>query len=260
MIALLLFLLGTAIGSFLNVVAYRTVQGLSPLMGTSFCPHCKHRLYPIDLLPVLSFVFLNGKCRYCKKPISIQYPLVEIATGTIFAFVYVQWNSLFPDSYLYLMYLLFSLSVLMILFLTDIREGILPNSVTLPAIVVVAVYKLFLLIIGELSLAIFLLDFLSGLVPALLFLFMVILSGETAMGGGDVKLVFLLGILVGWPSILVALFLAFLTGGFMAVMLILLGRKRFGQTIPFGPFLTLGAAIALLYGQQIIEAYLWAIL
>ena len=282
-LSFLFFILGTAIGSFLNVVAYRSVHGdpkrpdlkKSPrsglkkldsiLFGKSACPHCKKKLKPLDLIPIVSYLLLEGRCRACHKKISLQYPLIEAATGLLFAFTFYYWsanifNNLHLTSYiLHLVYLLFVVCVLIVLFTTDIVDGLLPNSIVLPAIVVVAFYKLILLTFGSVSVSSLSWDIIAALLTTAVFFAIVYFSGERALGGGDVKFVFFIALAVGWPAVLVSLFSGFLTGGLVAVMLILLGKKRFGQTVPLGPFLAIGAAIALFWGQQIIDLYLRAI-
>ncbi|MEX0621595.1 MAG: prepilin peptidase [Candidatus Woykebacteria bacterium] len=272
----LVFVLGLAIGSFLNVVAYRSVQGGSVFFARSKCPHCKVDLKSADLIPIVSFIQLKGKCRYCGEKISWQYPLVELTTGFLFAFTYIYWGNLagfqFPETsvqYLfagnwllatsYFTYLLFVVGVLIVLFVTDIRDGLLPNSVILPSAALVGAYKLALLVFGYMVPQNLLLDLVVAFVAAAIFFAIVYISGEKAMGGGDVKLIFLIGLIVGWPVLLLSLFVGFLTGALVAVMLLLIGKKRFGETIPLGPFLTIGAFVSLFWGQEIIELYLRAI-
>ncbi|HEX7456540.1 MAG TPA: prepilin peptidase [Candidatus Nanoarchaeia archaeon] len=257
---LLFFIFGLAVGSFLNVIAYRSIHGGSIFFDHSRCPDCKHGLAPADLAPIASFLWLRGRCRYCGAKISAQYPLVEAATGLLFTFTFYYWaanvSSVNFLGWLQLIYLLFVVSTLIVLFITDLKDGLLPNSVVLPAIGVVGAYKLILLLLNFDLASVFLIDIAAAAVAALAFFAIVYVSGEKAMGGGDAKLVFLIGVAVGWPSVLVAIFLGFLTGAFVAVMLMLIGRKRFGQTVPFGPFLTIGAFIAAFWGQALIDLYL----
>lgn len=255
-----LFVFGLAIGSFLNVVAYRSIHGGSILLDTSHCPHCKHKLGVSDLIPIVSYLFLKGSCRYCNKKISAQYPIVEVASGVLFALTAYYWilgvSSISFLEVFQLVYLLFMVSVLLVLLVTDVKNGLLPNSIVLSSIGVIIAYKLFLLIFGSISLPALSVDMGAALLASAGFFAIVYFSGERAMGGGDVKLVFLIGLAVGWPAILVAIFLGFLTGAALAVMLILRGKKRFGQTIPFGPFLALGAFVSLFWGQELINIYL----
>src|SRR3972149_2183646 len=142
-LTILFFIIGTAVGSFLNVLAYRTVHGGCIFFGSSICPKCKHKLGPADLAPIVSFLLLNGRCRYCSKKISLQYPLVELISGVLFAVTFYVWVSNFQNiqdirysilDTANLVYLLFVVSTLTVLFTTDLRSGLLPNSIVLPAI------------------------------------------------------------------------------------------------------------------------------
>jgi leader peptidase (prepilin peptidase)/N-methyltransferase len=255
------FLFGIAIGSFLNVVAYRLVHGGSFIFGGSVCPKCKHKLAAADLIPIVSFLLLRGRCRYCRKKISLQYPIVEAATGVLF--LAAAWKifgvvtgSLNLNASISLLFLLFAISVLIVLFVADLLDGVLPNKITLPAIVLAAVYDIFLFASHQISLSALFYTFIAAAVAAVLFFAIVYFSGEKAMGGGDVKLAFFIGLAVGWPAVIVSFFLAFLTGGIASAMLLLTGKKRFGDTVPLGPFLSIGALIALLWGQTILSFYL----
>jgi len=258
LLLLLVFIFGTAVGSFLNVVAYRSIHGGSIVFDTSACPACKHKLVPLDLIPVVSFLLLAGKCRYCRKKISIQYPLVETATGVLFLLSFFYWSQVgfLGNSLLSLAYLLFITSVFIVLFVTDLKDGLLPNSIVISSIAAAAVFKLLFALFGYMSPTQLGVDLLTALVIGLIFFLIVYVSREKAMGGGDIKLVFLIGLAVGWPAILVGLFAGFLTGAFVAVMLLLIGKKRFGETIPLGPFLTIGGFISLFWGQEILSLYL----
>jgi leader peptidase (prepilin peptidase)/N-methyltransferase len=261
--SVIFFILGLAIGSFLNVIAHRSVHGGSIFFGSSKCPKCKHKLAVGDLIPVVSFIALKGNCRYCGKKISPQYPFVELATGVAFASIFVYWwrntAGIDPQNTIFLLFLLFFVSTLIVLFTADIVDGLLPNSVILPAIAVAALYKVSTFLSGSETFSGVAVDVLAAFIAAFGFFAIVYFSGEKAMGGGDVKLVFLIGLALGWPSIIFGLFVSFLTGAFVAVMLILTGKKRFGQTIPFGPFLTVGAVISLFLGKELIDLYLRAI-
>src|SRR4030042_2430271 len=265
-IIVFLFILGLTVCSFLNVVAYRSVHGGSIVSGSSKCPHCKHTLRALDLIPIASFLLLRGQCRYCHKKISVRYPLVEAASGLLFLYVGYHWYVvagsfiLSFDSIFYLIFLLFIVSVLLALFITDLVDGLLPNVITLPAIGVAALYKIYLVVFGSITIVGLGVDLLVAFLMAAIFFGLVYFSGERALGGGDVKLAFLIGLFVGWPSILVGLFIGFLTGGLASVMLLLIGKKRFGDTVPLGPFLTIGATVALFWGTQILDFYLKSIL
>ena len=229
----LLFLFGLGVGSFLNVVIWRLNYGYSPIKGRSFCPKCRHKLAWFDTIPLLSFVFLRGRCRYCQQKISWQYPLVELATAFL---TVVTFSRFFSDLRVTCYVLLVTFS-LIVIFVSDLRYYIIPDEVVYPLLAI--------------SLLFFPKNILIGLAAAGLFLLLVLLTRQKGMGQGDVKLAGLMGLILGWPKIMIALYLAFLTGAFIGVILIVLGKKRFGQIIPFGPFLTGAAYLTLLYGDQI---------
>ena len=173
-------ILGTAVGSFLNVVAYRSIHSGSVFSGRSYCPHCKHKLKAADLVPIVSYLFLKGKCRYCSKEISLQYPAVELVTGLAFSFIFFHWwqgligvmyhvsGVTFLD-YLALIYLLFVVSALIVLTTTDIVDGLLPNTIIVPSVAFAGLYKLFLLLIGVSNLPTLSADLISALLASLVF-------------------------------------------------------------------------------------------
>ena len=251
----LLFLIGLAVGSFLNCLIYRLNKGLSPIGGRSFCPKCNHQLSWKDNTPLLSFVLLGGRCRYCHSPISWQYPLVELGTGILsvvslsakgglafgWQFSVVRGANILSTGYwLLITYALFAI------FVSDLRYGTIPDKIVYPVIGLAIIYSIF-----DIQYSIFE-NFLSALGAAGFFLALVTITRGKGMGMGDVKLVALMGLVLGWPKIAVALYLAFLTGAIVGVILILLGKKRFGEHIPFGPFLTTATWIGLLWGGQIL--------
>ena len=250
LIYLSIFVFGLIFGSFLNCVIYRLHSGESFLKGRSFCPNCQHILSWPDLIPVFSFLILKGKCRYCHKPISLQYPLVELATGTVFLLIF--WNLEFG-----IWDLLFRLLIscfLIIIFVYDLKHYIIPDQVIYPAIVIAFLYNIYQFTIDNQQLTIN--NFLSAFGAAAFFLTLVLISHEKWLGWGDVKLAFLMGLFLGWPKILVALFLAFFIGAIVGVALIILAKKTLKSEIPFGPFLVSGTFLALFFGQKILDWYL----
>jgi len=231
---ILFFILGLFIGSFLNCLICRLKDKKSFLFGRSCCPKCGHELTWLDLVPVLSFVFLKGKCRYCSEKISWQYPLTEIATGLLYAFLY--WN------YGFNLFLIFVFSCLLVIFVYDLKHFIIPDEIIFPLIIIslIFLYGNFFVAIGT-TFAFFLLYFFS--------------KGKW-LGFGDVKLAFFLGLFLGWPNILVGLFLSFVIGAIIGIGLIILKKKGIKSEVPFAPFLVLGAFIAFFWGQEIIFWYL----
>lgn len=265
MTVFLIFLLGLAIGSFLNVLIDRLVKDESIAYPPSHCDHCKKPLQWYDLLPVVSFIVLNGKCRYCHKSISWQYPIVELLTGILLMFVAFShtsplgsrfatpqgWPNGFPwGGFLELLFTFFIISSLIVIFFTDLKYGIIPDKVVFPA---VAVTVFFLLITNYQLLITNYLP--AGIGAFLFFLAIFLLSKGRGMGFGDVKLSFLLGLLAGFPGIVIVLYVAFLTGAVFSIILILQGRKRLKETIAFGPFLVLASLLFFFFADSI--TFLW---
>ncbi len=253
---LLVFILGAIVGSFLNCLVYRLEKGKS-MAGRSFCPKCKRQLGLWDLIPVLSFVFLRGKCRYCNKRISWQYPLVEIITGVLFLLIFNFQFLIFKQFSIFnfqtlvsLAYLLIIGSVLIIVFIYDLKTYLIPDKVVYPAIVLALLFRL-LTDWSSLPMAL-----LAGLGASAFFFIIWAISRGKWMGFGDVKLALLMGLFLGWPSILVALFSAFFIGAIIGIGLMIAKKKQLKSQVPFGPFLVIGAFIALFWGEQIINWYL----
>ncbi|MBL7142316.1 MAG: prepilin peptidase [Candidatus Pacebacteria bacterium] len=256
---LLIFVLGLVIGSFLNCLIYRLETGGNFSKGRSFCPHCKHTLSWQDLIPVFSFLFLKGKCRYCGKPISFQYPLVEIFTGFLFVFIF---NFVFKiqlfnfENILNLLFLIVISCFLIVIFVFDLKHFIIPDKVVYPAIIFAIIYSIFyfIFVIGDSGL---LIQYsISAFLAAAFFLLIVLVSRGRWMGIGDIKLAFLMGLFLGWPNILTALFLAFFIGAIIGLGLIVLKRKTLKSEVPFGPFLVAGTFLALFWGEKMLDWYL----
>jgi len=242
----ILFLIGLSFGSFLNVLIDRIPAGRSVLFGRSRCDFCKKQLSPIDLIPVFSYIFLLGKCRYCNKSLSLQYPIMELLVGLLFVFLYILEKPAYPFQMV-----TFSVDALLVslgfaLTVMDMKYHIIFDKLLIPF----AFFAFFRIILSSpISLPVSLfIGFLSSLPLLLIFL---ITKGK-GMGFGDVKLIFILGTLLGFPNILICYYCAFLTGAVVGVILILRGKKQFRNAkIAFGPFLLLGAVIATLFGNTI---------
>ncbi len=220
-------------------------------MGRSFCPQCKHQLAWKDNIPLLSFCLLRGRCRSCHSPISWQYPLVELGTGLLFLIAYGQMGKWANGQFFQFFYYLIILSFLIVIFVSDLRYGIIPDEVVFPVVGLAVLFHLR----GVLEAGTWL--HLGGVLLAALgaagfFLALVAITKGKGMGMGDVKLVGLMGLLLGWPEIVVALYLAFLTGAMVGVILIFAKKRRFGQTVPFGPFLVSAAWVVLFWGDQLL--------
>ncbi len=257
---LLVFLFGLVMGSFLNVVVYRVLNGDSPLRGRSQCPHCRRQIAWYDNIPLLSFAVLRGRCRYCHKKISWRYPLLELLTGMLFVWWYGMGQFFFrlsaePYTVIQPVFWLLVGIGLVALLVADLWFYVLPDIFTVGLAVLAFLYRFLLTTAGIMKLN----DFLGAIAAAFgvagFFTGLIWLTKGKGMGWGDVKLAVVMGLLLGWPRILVAVFMAFLTGALVGIILIVLGRKRFGQTIPFGPFLILGTVTALAAGGRMIDWY-----
>jgi prepilin signal peptidase PulO-like enzyme (type II secretory pathway) len=253
---LVIFIFGLIVGSFLNCVIYRLEVGEGFLRGRSYCPYCKHQLSWPDLIPIFSFLILKGKCRYCHQKISLQYPLVELATGIIFLLVFLTYIHI--NNYTGV-YLLIISCFLIVIFVYDLKHYIIPDKIIYPAIATALIFNFLPHQIfggGFNQFSIFKFSILSAFGAALFFLVIVLISQGKWMGIGDIKLAFLMGLILGFPNILVALFLAFFIGAIIGIGLILAGKKTLKSEVPFGPFLVTGTFISLFLGQNIINYYL----
>lgn len=264
MLVIIVIILGLIVGSLLNAVIYRLRSGDKLVFCRSKCVHCQHSLGIRDLIPILSFILLKGRCRYCQKPISWQYPLVEFFTAIIFILGYFRFlhpylskNSLSPiwsaemleQMPAFLIFLVFS-SFLIIIFVYDLKYYLILDKVTLPALVLafVANYLLLGFTLGNL--------FFASVIIAGFFLLQFIISKGKWIGGGDICLGLVMGVMLGWPNALVALFLAYLLGALVSIILLVSKQKRWGDQLPFGTFLSLATVITLLYGEAILKWYL----
>lgn len=249
------FAFGAAVGSFLNVVVYRLPAGLSLINPPSRCPHCLHRLGPTENVPIFGWLWLGGRCRWCKTPISPRYPAVEAITGLLFALVFWYFGFTFAT----VGYWVF-LSWLLALSLIDLDTMTLPNALTQSGLVLGLGFQVarnwhqgsipesLLLGIGSAVLGIWLFD-LIRLVGTIAF-------GQPAMGGGDPKLAATIGAWLGWQYLLVASFLACAVGALVGGGAIAMGWLKRKQAMPFGPFLALGAALTVFWGNWLLSTYL----
>lgn len=258
-VAVIVFALGASVGSFINVVVYRLPARLSIVWPPSRCPHCLHKLGKRENVPVLGWLWLRGRCRHCFGSISVRYPVVEAATGLLFLLLF--WT--FGVSVQTLGYWTFC-SWLLALSLIDLDTMTLPNPLTQSGLIAGLVFQLVAGFLSEGNWAGGLNQLMSGLFGAVLGLWLFdaiavvgsITLGQAAMGGGDAKLAAMLGAWLGWKYLLLAGFLACAVGAGVGSGAIALGLLNRRQPMPFGPFLALGAAIALFGGEAILSAYL----
>lgn len=245
MIQLIVFVVGLLFGSFLNVIIYRFPELNGVLFGRSYCPKCKKPIAARDLVPILSYLLLFGRCRNCKGAISIQYPLIELTAGLMFLLSYY----LFGLSLLFAVFLIIFL-VSILIFIYDLKHLEIPEIFAW-SFLVVAIIAGFLL--PNFSITSFLL---GGLVGGGILGILVGISDEQWMGSGDIKIGLGFGFLLGYPKSLLFLFLAFVIGAVVGVFLILVKKGKLKTQVPFAPFLIIAAIITLIFGQQLIDLYL----
>lgn len=244
-----MFILGTIIGSFLNVVIYRIPEGKSIIYPpNSFCPKCGHKLSPLDLVPVLSWLFLKGRCRYCGEPISIQYPLVELLTGTLYVLVF----SAFGLDIKTITGLIL-VSVLIAVSFIDIKYREIPTEIIITGFILVLAVYVFSLATGIMELQEFL-NYLYGFLFAAAVMLIFVLPGW--MGGGDFKLSAFIGFVLGLKLTVVFLFFSFVIGGLVSGIQVIFTEKSIKEYVPFAPYLALGGITAAIFGQQILNMYL----
>lgn len=235
-------LYGILIGSFLNVLILRIPKGEDFVKKSSHCMHCDYNLKWYDLVPVLSYITLGGKCRQCKTHISLQYPLIELLNGAAYGVIFVlngfNWHTVLYCG---------MFSVLLVITMIDLRHMLIPNGLVV-AVLLLGVVETFLTknyvtnIIGFFA------------VSSILLLLAILTRG--GMGGGDIKLMAAAGLFLGWQKVILALMIGAIVGSLIGVTLIALKRIARKQMIPFGPFLCSGIVIAMLFGDLIIQRYI----
>jgi leader peptidase (prepilin peptidase) / N-methyltransferase len=235
---------GLLIGSFLNVVISRLPEGRSVIAPRSACASCGHTIAWYDNLPVISFVLLQRRCRSCRARISWRYALVELTTGALFLIAYLR-RGLTVD----LVVALVLLTALVAISGIDLDHQIIPDAITLPGIALGFGASLLPGGVGWRS-------SLMGIVAGGGIFFAIIVLSRGGMGGGDMKLAAMEGAFLGWQLVLLAILLAVLAGGLVAIALLALGRKGRKDPVPFGPFLAMGGATALLWGNELLAWYL----
>jgi leader peptidase (prepilin peptidase)/N-methyltransferase len=241
---------GAIIGSFLNVCICRLPKDESIVRPGSHCPQCKNPIRSYDNIPLLSYALLRGKCRHCGQPISLQYPIVEGITALSSWILFVK----FGPSLSYLFFFSF-VAALTVITVIDLYHQIIPDVISLPGIGVG--------LLGSLVLAhLRFFDSLMGLLLGGGSLFVVAtvyqwLFKREGMGGGDVKLLAMIGAFLGWKAVILTILLSSLIGSLVGISIMIVKGKDFKYAIPFGPFLSLGAVISLFYGEELIRWYLY---
>lgn len=285
------FVFGTIIGSFINVLVDRTDTKESPFRGRSFCPFCHKTLAWWEMVPVLNYFYLKGKCSSCHYKLSIQYPIIEFLTGLLFALAYWRFFR-FPliSPHLFTVFNLENILILLNLFfwfywlfifltisLYDLKKYLILSEVLIPAIIISFLWRVFVgvmisikhfsflsqinLLLGSQTYVFgnysYFLSLILGIsISAGLIAALVYLTKEKAMGWGDAILAVFIGIILGWPEALIALIIAFLSGGFVSLILMAFKKKTMKSYLPFAPFLSFGAVTVMLFGDIIIKGYL----
>src|SRR3989338_4022153 len=243
MTGLFIFLFGLVFGSFINVVLWRLQTGESLIFPASHCPKCRQQISWFDNIPVLSYLLLRGRCRQCQKTISVQYPLIELVAALIFVILYRFFG--LTDQFLILA--VFSL-FLLVVFVYDLWHYLILDQVVIPGMIFAALANLYLgLVWWDLLLA--------AIIGGGFFWLQYVISQGRWIGGGDIRLGALMGLMLGWQMLLVALFIAYLCGAAVGLVLISAGKKKMSSAIPFGTFLSLAAFVAFLFGPQILNWY-----
>lgn len=238
------------VGSFLNAWIWRTRHGESIARGRSMCPHCRHKLGFFDLIPVVSFLVMKGRCRYCRKKISVQYPIVEIATAALFLFtawmyrdtVFLWHGELIKD--------LIIISLLLTIFVYDfLYMEIWDRTTTFPAIGLFFLSVLFRWNTWQTML-------IGASIGAGFFFLQYVVSKGRWIGGGDIRLGFFMGVVLGYPRVILALFLSYIIGAAVSLVLIAMKKKQLASETPFGTYLAIGTLVTLFLGNGIIDWYM----
>jgi leader peptidase (prepilin peptidase)/N-methyltransferase len=245
----LVFMFGLCIGSFLNVCIYRLPSSSSIINPSrSFCPQCNSAIQFYDNIPVLSYLWLKGRCRNCKAPISFRYPLVELMTGTLAIAIFFKFDLTLEG----VVYFVFMSSLLVITFI-DIDHKIIPDIISLPGIPIGLAASF---VLPAMTFKSSLLGLLAGGGSLLLVAWTYsLITRKEGMGGGDIKLLGMIGAFVGWKGVIFTIFAASLTGTLVGMIVMLLKGKNLKFAIPFGPFLSIGAMSYVFFGEKVIFWY-----
>lgn len=249
---LIIFAFGSVVGSFLNVCIYRIPRNYSIVAPSSRCPSCNTPIRFYDNIPIASYIFLGGKCRACRAKISVRYPLVELLNALLYIAVFWRFGADWHTA----VYFAFCSALIVITFI-DLDFQIIPDRITIPGIPIGILAGSFLLPdpfmrYSLLGLQASIIGFLAG--GGLYYAIAVLSRG--GMGGGDIKMMAMVGGLMGWKSVLLTTFIGSLTGSVLGLFLMVIKGKGRKTKVPFGPFLALGALVALFWGQEILDWYL----
>ncbi len=247
---LFLFFLGLALGSFLNSWIWRRWENIRVTSGRSMCVHCHRQLNWWENIPFFSYVFLKGKCLTCKKAIPWFYSMVELFTA--FAFVFIAWYRINFGVFTPLLFFrdIFFLTFLIIIFVFDALHRVIITRIVWLATIIGFLLNYFLFHFSLASMG------LAALIAGGFFLLQYVISKGRWIGGGDIRLGIMMGVWIGWPGVLFALFVAYIFGGLVATYLLITKKKQKNSEIAFGTFLSIGTLFAIYYGEEVINWYL----
>lgn len=249
LIGAVLFIFGACIGSFLNVCIHRLPLSQSIVTPPSACPQCKRPIAPWDNIPIISYLLLLGRCRFCRMPISMRYPLVELITGLCATAVYLKFGLTLEG----LVFFVFIAALIVVIFI-DIDYQIIPDVISLSGIPLFFLASAFIV---HTTVVESLLGILvgGGSLLAVAVTYRTI-TGKEGMGGGDIKLLAMIGALCGWKGVLFTIFVSSLAGTLVGVAIMAVQNKNMKLALPFGPFLSLGAIVYIFFGPQLVNWYL----
>lgn len=239
----LVFVLGLVFGSFISAFSYRFPRGISIVRGRSFCPRCNKQIKFYDNIPLLSYFLLGGKCRNCKKPISWRYPALELITALGFLLIYLHF---FPN-YVSTIYYLTIFVILVLIFIIDLEHRIIPDTFVFLGVFLVLIYLVIVPSLHSLLPSLF-----SGFLAASSLMLLHLITLGRGMGLGDVKFAVFGGMLIGINLFLIWLFLSFLTGGIVGIILILARRAGLKSQVAFGPFLVAGMILTIFCSRAVL--------
>ncbi|MCO7126397.1 prepilin peptidase [Sporolactobacillus shoreicorticis] len=243
-IVLYSFLLGITLGSFYNVIGLRVPAGQSIIMPPSHCPSCGRRLTILDLIPVFSYIFLGGKCRTCHSKISLLYPIIEAGTGFLFLFSFLRATSIEEMLCGWLL-----VSLLMIMLVSDLEYMLIPDKILMFFLILFTIFRIIYHTNPWW-------DALAGMATGFALLALIALISHGGMGGGDVKLFAVMGLLVGMKLVILGFFLSAFFGAIIGIGGLILGFIKHRQPVPFVPFIVLGMLTSFFFGDRLIAFYL----
>lgn len=254
--SLYVFFLGAAFASFINLLTDRIPKKKDVINSRSICDYCNHKLSGADLIPIFSFLFFKGKCRYCHKRLSNWYIISEIFIGTLFLIAFLSFDIYNLNTLLYFVLVLFNILIFSYISIFDIKYYIIQNKLVLFLSIFYTIGIILIPLIFNIhyTYIYFILDHIgAGIILFLFFLFLYLITKGKGFGGGDVKLAFPIGVLLGIKPTIIALYCAFIIGAIISIFFIIFKIRGLKDKVPFGPFLAFGVIIAILYSDRILK-------